>query len=203
MVRKTKEDALVTRNSILDAAATLFAQKGVSGTTLQHIATEAGVTRGAIYWHFVDKAAVFYAMMERAKLPFESAMKFLDKQDGDDLLGDIREYALMVFRFTTEDEAARRAFEIATLKIEYTGEMAVVHERRAQSRADWLRLVEGKVKAGIRLGQIRADAKPKTVALALWVTVEGLVRSSVMGLDFNLMKTGGEIVDMLLEPLRA
>jgi TetR/AcrR family acrAB operon transcriptional repressor len=55
MVRRTKEEAAATRDSILDAAEILFAKNGVSRTTLQHIATAAGVTRGAIYWHFVDK----------------------------------------------------------------------------------------------------------------------------------------------------
>ena len=90
MVRKTKEDALATRDSILDAAEQLFVTQGVSGTTLQHIATAAGVTRGAIYWHFEDKAALFNAMMERAKMPLESAMQLLEAGDPDDPLADLR-----------------------------------------------------------------------------------------------------------------
>jgi TetR/AcrR family acrAB operon transcriptional repressor len=61
MARRTKEDALATRDSILDAAELLFVEQGVSRTTLQHIATAAGVTRGAIYWHFLDKGAMFNA----------------------------------------------------------------------------------------------------------------------------------------------
>ena len=47
MVRKTKEDALATRDSILDSAEQLFVTQGVAHTTLQHIATAAGLTRGA------------------------------------------------------------------------------------------------------------------------------------------------------------
>ena len=62
MVRRTKEDAMATRDSILDAAELLFAERGVSSTTLQHIATAAGVTRGAIYWHFKNKQALLTAM---------------------------------------------------------------------------------------------------------------------------------------------
>ena len=61
MARRTKEEAAATRDSILDAAEKLFVEQGVSRTTLQHIATEAGVTRGAIYWHFDDKSALFNA----------------------------------------------------------------------------------------------------------------------------------------------
>ncbi|HZV66577.1 MAG TPA: TetR family transcriptional regulator, partial [Telluria sp.] len=72
MARRTKEEAMETRASILDAAELLFVQQGVSGTTLQHIASAAGVTRGAIYWHFKDKAELFDAMMERVRLPVEA-----------------------------------------------------------------------------------------------------------------------------------
>jgi TetR/AcrR family acrAB operon transcriptional repressor len=57
MVRRTKTEALETRNSLLDAAEHLFQARGVSRTSLNDIANEAGTTRGAIYWHFKDKAA--------------------------------------------------------------------------------------------------------------------------------------------------
>ncbi|RME96025.1 MAG: TetR family transcriptional regulator, partial [Alphaproteobacteria bacterium] len=55
MARKTREEAEKTRQHILDAAFTLFARQGFSRTTLQQIAAAAGVTRGAVYWHFKDK----------------------------------------------------------------------------------------------------------------------------------------------------
>ena len=56
MVRRTKADAEATRLSLLDAAEQLFQARGVSRTSLNDIATAAGTTRGAIYWHFKDKA---------------------------------------------------------------------------------------------------------------------------------------------------
>lgn len=202
MVRKTKEDALATRECILDAAAVLFAEQGVSGTTLQHIATAAGVTRGAIYWHFEDKGAMFNAMMERAAMPLEAAMALLDAHHSQDPLGDLREYAVRVFRLTMEDPNARRTFEIATLKMEYTGEMSVVRERRALNQADWLKRAESRVRLGIKQGQVKASVKPKAVAFGLWVLLEGLIRNWLMAPEFNLVKMGGEIIDTHLESLR-
>ena len=65
MARRTKEDAEATRNALLDAAERVFYDKGVSRASLDDIAREAGTTRGAIYWHFKDKADLFNAMMER------------------------------------------------------------------------------------------------------------------------------------------
>lgn len=203
MVRKTKEDALATRDGILDAAATLFAERGVSGTTLQHIATAAGVTRGAIYWHFQDKGALFNAMMERAAMPLESAMQLLDKPDSSDPLGDLRAYAEHVFRLTMDDPTARITFEIATLKMEYTGEMTAVRERKAQNQADWLRRAESRVRIGLKNGQVKPHVKPRAVALGMWVLMEGLIRNWLMAPEFNLVKLGGEIIDTHLEALRA
>ena len=203
MVRKTKEDALVTRGSILEAAATLFAERGVSGTTLQHIATAAGVTRGAIYWHFEDKGAMFNAMIECAVMPLEAAMQLLDKADTTDPLGDMLEYALCVFRLTVDDPKARRTFEISMLKMEYTEDMRSVRERRTENQADWFRRAESRVVIGIKSGQIKAGVTPRAVALGMWVLVEGLIRNWLIGPEFALVKLGGEVVATHLDGLKA
>src|SRR3546814_1649852 len=55
-LRRTKEEALETRESILDAAERIFFERGVSRTTLDQIARAASVTRGAVYWHFQNKS---------------------------------------------------------------------------------------------------------------------------------------------------
>ena len=62
MVRKTKEEAEKTRKEIIESARAVFHECGVSRSTLEKIAKEAGVTRGAVYWHFKDKAELFFAM---------------------------------------------------------------------------------------------------------------------------------------------
>ena len=54
-MRRTKAEAEQTREDILNAAIDMFYKDGVSKTTLNGIATHAGVTRGAIYWHFKNK----------------------------------------------------------------------------------------------------------------------------------------------------
>lgn len=59
MARKTKEQAQETRLQILEAAVVEFSARGVSATSLTDIANAAGVTRGAIYWHFKNKVDLF------------------------------------------------------------------------------------------------------------------------------------------------
>ncbi|WP_346795910.1 TetR family transcriptional regulator [Halomonas sp. Bachu 37] len=68
---RRKADAERTREAILDAAEATFLAQGVARTTLAHIAQAAGVTRGAIYWHFADKNALFDALLERVRIPLD------------------------------------------------------------------------------------------------------------------------------------
>lgn len=204
MVRKTKEDALATRDSILDAAEQLFVIHGISRTTLQHIASAAGLTRGAIYWHFEDKAALFNALMERAKMPLESALQLLDKDDPTDPLGDMREYIVCVFRLTADDVRARRAFEIATLKMELVEEMNAVRRRRAEMTGLWMQKLEGRVRIGIEHGLLKPDVDPTVVALGLFALLDGVLRAWLLDpQSFDLVKVGGQIIDTHLEGLRA
>ena len=138
MVRRTKEAAAATRDSILDAAEILFAKQGVSRTTLQHIATAAGVTRGAIYWHFVDKGALFSAMMDRATMPMDAALKQLGERDVPDPLQRLRDELMAVLQVVVSDEKSRRVFEIATLKTEFTDEVDSARVRKRAAVADAL-----------------------------------------------------------------
>ena len=90
MVRKTKEEALATRDLILDTAECVFQRRGVAATSLQEIALAAGLTRGAIYWHFQNKADVFEAMMQRVALPLERTLDAGDMREATDPLEFLR-----------------------------------------------------------------------------------------------------------------
>ena len=81
MARRTKSEAAITREQLLDAAERVFRERGVTRTSLAEVAAAAGVTRGAVYWHFRDKADLFDAMCERATLPLEQAA-YTRRHDG-------------------------------------------------------------------------------------------------------------------------
>ena len=59
MVRRTAEDAAITRARILDAAQAMFHERGFADTTTAAIAKAAGVTQGALFHHFKDKTSLF------------------------------------------------------------------------------------------------------------------------------------------------
>ena len=55
----------LTRDTLLDAAALVFARRGFHGASLEEIAETAGFTRGAIYKHFADKEDLLFAVWDR------------------------------------------------------------------------------------------------------------------------------------------
>ena len=65
MARKTKEEAQRTRQLLIESAIQQFALRGVTNTTLTDIADAAGVTRGAVYWHFASKTELFNEMWQQ------------------------------------------------------------------------------------------------------------------------------------------
>lgn len=203
MARKTKLDALATRDTILDCAESLFIQQGVSRTTLQHIAHQAGVTRGAIYWHFPDKAAVFNAMMQRVKMPLESAMQSMQLADPADPIGDLQKSTMMVFELTENDPRARRVFEIATLKIEFVNEMDAVRARRVEVQANWIANAENKIRVAVQNKQAREDLQANACALGLWSLIDGLLRAWMIApRSFDLSDMGRTVIDTYLTSIR-
>lgn len=114
MARRTKEDAEKTRESLLDAAEAVFLRRGVSRATLEEIAREAGLTRGAVYWHFENKAAIFSAMHDRVKLPMDVMFDALT--GGPDPLAGLKEMVLHVFHLVEKDAHVRNVLTILRLR---------------------------------------------------------------------------------------
>lgn len=66
MVRLTRDERkAMTRELLLDAAAGVFARRGVHGASVEEIAAEAGFTTGAVYSNFSGKEDLFLALFER------------------------------------------------------------------------------------------------------------------------------------------
>jgi TetR/AcrR family transcriptional regulator, acrAB operon repressor len=117
MVRKTKEDASITRQRIINAAREVFLENGVSRTSLEKIARHADLTRGAVYWHFTNKAELFHAMREQVFLPLIDRMDdmFLAQTsnlESKDPLARIEEFLQETIQLLNDHQETRQTYEI-------------------------------------------------------------------------------------------
>jgi AcrR family transcriptional regulator len=65
-----------TREAIIDAAAWLFARRGIEATSLDAIATRVGLTKGAVYGNFTSKRELVEAVARAHSLPLSMQMLF-------------------------------------------------------------------------------------------------------------------------------
>ena len=190
MARRTKEEALATRNRLLDAAELLFQAQGVSQTTLQQIAQQAGATRGAIYWHFKDKADLFNAMMERVILPLEAPPKAAALSH-DDPLAEIEEGMVHALTLMTTDPQVRRVFDVATHKVEYTHDMASVQQRHLDARTACVVDFEKALRLAARRARIKLPVPGSVAAQGLHALISGLIQNWLLDpAAFDLVPTG-------------
>ena len=197
MARRTKEDAQATRQALLDAAERVFEQRGVSRTSLAEVAVAAGVTRGAVYWHFKDKADLFNAMMERVILPFDAELAALPDADGDPIDALVERLQRSMARIAS-DAQTQRVLAIAKTMVEHVEEMAAVREQYVRNyRVNVGRMVQALQAAGARRGQ-RLPAPAEQLAEGLHAMVRGLVQGWLLERSFDLPTTAAVAVQAYL-----
>lgn len=202
MARRTKEEAQETRSRILDAAERVFYDKGVRGASLEDIAAAADVTRGAIYWHFKDKAEVFDAMMQRVVLPVEEMLESADCCAESNPLELLRRATVDVLMRTAKDPRMQRVFEIAYHKCEYVGDATGVRERHVASQQDCLKTIEAGFKACVAHGQLPQSVNPRVAAVGALSLVSGLIANWVLDTkSFSMERHAETLVDIYFRGL--
>ena len=198
-MRKTKEDAELTRQAILDAAERLFCDRGYAATTLDAISRAAGVTRGAFYWHFRDKAEVLAALHARCFLPQEQILTAVAEADSADPLGGLLDASVAALRSFEQDEGRQRVFRIMS------------HLTPAE-RDDTLARLDDDMRALIRRimqrardnGTLHPDFTPHEAQVLSTVTVIGLLGEWLRtGKGFPLAQFGERLLRRQMRMLRA
>lgn len=200
MARKTKQEALATRQHILDVALRLFSQQGVSSTSLVDIARAAGVTRGAIYWHFKDKSDLFGEIWELSEssigdLEIEYRAKF-----PDDPLSVLREILIYILEATVVEERRRLMMEIIFHKCEFVGEMAVLQQAQRNLCMESYDRIEQVLKDCMGAGVLPAKLLTRRAAILMRSYISGLVENWLFAPgSFDLKKEARDYVAILLE----
>ncbi|HVL76120.1 MAG TPA: TetR family transcriptional regulator [Noviherbaspirillum sp.] len=203
MPRATKEEALETRSRILDAAEDVFHRNGVAHTSLADVAAAAGVTRGAVYWHFKNKADLFNAMCERVRLPMEEMISAAASEDTADPLAALRESALFCLRQATTNPHSHKVFDIVFHRCEFVDELDPVHARQRDAMLHGRAQLATLIEHAVRRNQLPADLDIPLAAAAFQSHVSGLMNVWLfVPQSFDLAGEAERLIDSAIGMLR-
>lgn len=176
-MRRTKEEAERTRRSIMRAALNTFYRRGIARTTLEQVATAAGVTRGAIYWHFSNKRDLVFAIREDVTLPLADRIDVtLLSEAAVPPLQRIEQFLCDIIDLIEHDRKTRRTFEVMQFKCEYVDELGrELQEYCRKNTALLVTLTQVYTEARERK-ELRSDLEPALAALETTVFLSGLLR---------------------------
>jgi len=173
MARRTREDAERTRQDILDAAFRTFTQKGFMRTTLNDIARAAGVTRGAVYWHFKDKVDLFMVLCDA--IESEAGVRPRDVEaDRLQSLDDLKEELLKYLAHFEKKDRYAVFYEMVNYRTEYTEELQPVLDRQLSTHRGILEKLKEIFDRLKGKAQVRPDLDPSRAALSLIALVVGI-----------------------------
>jgi len=159
-----------TRSALLESAARGLSRYGYGNLVLEHVASEAGYTRGALYHQFKNKEDLASAVIEWVDESWRREVGRLIEQEPDPVLALItlaRGHAVYCRR-----DVARVAI---ALRLEFSGQDHPVGRQLELVSESLAKRCARLINAGRRAGTIPAGPPARTVALAFIGALEGTV----------------------------
>lgn len=190
-MRRSKQDAAQTRQAILDAAEALFCGQGVAAATLEKISRRAGVTRGALYWHFKDKGDLLQALHDRSMLVQITLIENAAKEGHADPLGFLEAAGIEMLATFEKDERQQRMFLIMNARSPDEEGMAWVEK----VNADLFRTLSSLIAQAHANGGLTPDFSPAEAAVITLATMNGLLSEWLRsGKCFPLARLGAKLL---------
>ena len=196
-MRRKKEDMLITKEQILNAAFDCFYEKGYEATSLEEIASRANVTRGAIYWHFSDKNDLYRAVIQLTMEKGDVA------QFAHDLPEDMstRERLEEVFWMAiNENRYVDFVFKTMSYTVGRTEFDDVFQELREVKR-NLLQYFNEEIRVHLRVNQIEGK-KAEDYSLGLYLLFEGMFLTKNIPIGIQLTRENVvHYVDVILKDI--
>jgi len=170
-----------TRSTAIQAALTIIVRDGPARLTLDAIAREGGISKGALTHHFPTKRAVLKALLEHQVTRFSEFSRTYMAEHGPSL------------------SQPRLATEIATMREAIARPDSVAFAILGAAAED-PSLLDDTRKADVRtVGAIADEAADPDLALLRWTAARGLVLSALLGICPLTEKKRAQLFDRLLE----
>ncbi len=179
-MRRTKAEAMQTREAVLQAAAHVIAESGMGGFTIDAVAKEAGVTKGGVLHHFSSKEALLDGLIAQVMEMFERRVaEELDAEPKGKPGRWLRAYIRTIFSVQHEEMNLIPALAAAAAADEGTIER--IRKSMAQSQAE-----------------AEKDGLDPTTATIMRLAVDGMVFTRAFGIDVLDKKASKRVFETLI-----
>jgi len=166
------------------------------------IGTEAGYSRGPIYWHFKNKEDLFQAVLAYSQEPLEQLVA--QARNGELLpLATIERFVTRWFDLLVEDAWFRQSFEILLNKTEMTEAVSATLKRERKLTRSMISTLQELLLAAQEEGAIPQSQPAEQLALMVYTQLMGITQSWLFAPRlFNLSKQRGFFAERLLVALQ-
>jgi TetR/AcrR family transcriptional repressor of nem operon len=197
--RATSRDSARTRERLLGAAFEEIYRSGFRSSDVDAILAAAGVTKGALYYHFDNKEALGYAVVDEviaSNLHQKWVQPLRNAKDPLDILVRI------IQSESLKREDIQRGCPLLNLSQEMSGIDEGFRKRTAKVYKEWHDAIAQALRDGQKRGVVRSDINANETATFLMAAWEGYVVLGKNSQDPRLMASGQKRVSGQIESLR-
>ena len=202
IMRRTKEEAAVTRATLLNTALSVFSAKGYSAAKLDDVAKAAKMTRGAIYWHFKSKADLYNTLVEEVSARGAAVVQQAIAEGGT-LIEILRRVFVRQCALIEEDQEARAVMELALFKTSLDPELQTGRRKQLEAGNALVAGITDAMRLGIAQGLLRKDMDPADMARAFLAFENGAIQMWLLShRSFSLKASAESFADILITGLQ-
>ncbi len=199
--RGRKRDAEGTRALLVESAFREIHANGYSGASLDRILAGAGVTKGALYHHFKNKADLLHAVIDDAIQPMVVDRWLAPLSESDDPIRTLAESTRAVMENATPEEMCCGC-PLNNLTQELAGVDEDFRKHLDSLATEWRAGIQAAFERGQQAGNVRKNVNAVAVASLVFATYQGLIGSVKTSHDRDAVMAGLTIFLDLLEGLR-
>ena len=202
-MRKTKAEAMKTREYLMLAALDTFYLRGVARASLNEIAQTAGVTRGALYWHFKNKEDLFDALFQHIFNDFSTKMAEDIANGNPDMWVNLRHALINLYERMQNNEIHCKFVHILHLKCEHTEQNQAIIDVMTRYQRMWHEQIHAALLLCIQQQTLPESLDVDLAGVYLISTLTGLCEIWLNNPEqFNINEIAPPIVDTAMGALQ-
>lgn len=200
-MRRTKEEALLTKEQLIDSALALFLENGYSNVNLQQISDSIGATRGAFYWHFKSKEEILYAICEREAAFIKNLMVDLFTVKSLNPAEHLKLVLTKVIINYYENKRYRDFVELTWFKMEHLTNDRV-NQLKTIANAYFLKECQKIVNKGMIEGLFKKEDLPRTWTVHFTAIINGIYRLYFISPKYMTKKAAIAVINQVLSSIK-